>query len=62
MYQNQSFNTHVELVELESEVADVGLALADGDGARRRRRRVEVRRVLAVRAPTFRWKEMIEIG
>ena len=54
MYQNQSFNTHVELVELESEVADVGLALADGDGARRRRRRVEVRRVLAVRATAFR--------
>ena len=47
--------THHELVEVESEVADVGLALADGDGARRRRRRREVRRVLAVRPPARRW-------
>ena len=46
--------THHEFVEVESEVADVGLALADGDGARRRRRRREVRRVLAVRPPARR--------
>ena len=26
--------THHEFIEVESEVADVGLALADGDGAR----------------------------
>ena len=46
--------THHEFIEVESEVADVGLALADGDGARRRRRRREVRRVLAVRPPARR--------
>ena len=44
---------HLEGVEVEPEVADVGLALADGDCARRDvRLSREVRRVLAVRSPT----------